>query len=145
MGAVGVAWTIVTYFVVPVLIYEKVGPWKAVKRSASILRKTWGEALVGNLGLGVIFFLFALVGILIIVLSRVLHVLVALALVLGALSGSLTVILVAVAIAVVFWIVLAIVYSAAQSVLVAALYRYATTGQVSEEFQGVSFATPFAR
>ncbi|OGS42122.1 MAG: hypothetical protein A3K67_07180 [Euryarchaeota archaeon RBG_16_62_10] len=131
MGAVGVAWTIVTYFVVPVLIYEKVGPWKAVKRSASILRKTWGEALVGNLGLGVIFFLFALVGILIIVL--------------GALSGSLTVILVAVAIAVVFWIVLAIVYSAAQSVLVAALYRYATTGQASEEFQGVSFATPFAR
>lgn len=54
MGALGVAWTIVTYFVVPVLIYEKLGPWGSVKRSASILKQTWGEALVGNLGLGVI-------------------------------------------------------------------------------------------
>lgn len=129
MGAVGVAWTIATYFVVPVLIYEKLGPLGAVKRSASILRKTWGEALVGNLGLGAVFFLFGLFGIVLIVA--------------GAALGTLTAIIVAVAVAVVYWLILAIVFSAAQSVLVAALYRYATTGMVSEEFQEVSFTQPF--
>jgi hypothetical protein len=52
-------------------------------------------------------------------------------------------------IAVVYWIILGLVFSAAQSVLVAALYRYATTGKVSEDFAGLSFdnpwATPFKR
>ena len=69
MGAIGVAWTIVTYFVVPVLIFEHVGPWTAVKRSASILKNAWGEALVGNLGLGVIFGLAMIPGIFILILG----------------------------------------------------------------------------
>lgn len=48
----GTAWTIITFFVVPVLVVEKVGPFQAISRSLSLLRKTWGEALVGGLGLG---------------------------------------------------------------------------------------------
>src|SRR5947209_5536003 len=46
-GALGAAWGIVTYLVVPVLIFEKIGPWAAVKRSGSLLRQTWGEAAGG--------------------------------------------------------------------------------------------------
>src|SRR5262245_46605146 len=53
----GTAWSIMTYFVVPVLVVEKVGPFQAVGRSVSIIKKTWGEALVGNLGLGLFMFL----------------------------------------------------------------------------------------
>lgn len=130
MGAIGVAWTIVTYFVVPVLVFEKVGPWAAVKRSASVLKHTWGETLVGNLGLGIIFGLIGLLGLL--------------AIAVGAVAGGLSGVMVGVIIAVVLWAILSIIYSAAQSVLVTALYRYATTGKVSEEFEGVSFASPFA-
>lgn len=129
MGAVGVAWTIVTYFVVPVLVYERLGPWKAVKRSAEILKRTWGEALVGNLGLGAIFVLLGFLGLLPIAL--------------GAYMGTIASIVIGVVVAVIYWLILGIVASAAQSVLVAALYRYATTGKVSEEFEDVSFARPF--
>src|SRR5207245_9247487 len=43
-GALGAAWGIVTYLVVPLLIFEKIGPWAAVKRSGSLLRQTWGAA-----------------------------------------------------------------------------------------------------
>src|SRR5256714_3873088 len=63
-GFAGVAWGIATYLVVPVLIFEKVGPWAAVKRSGSLLRKTWGEAMGGYFSLGAIFILLALPGLL---------------------------------------------------------------------------------
>jgi hypothetical protein len=41
----GLAWGIATYVVVPVLVTEDVGPVTAVKRSARVLRDTWGTSL----------------------------------------------------------------------------------------------------
>ncbi len=61
----GTAWSVVTFFVVPVLVVEKVGPFQAVSRSIAILKKTWGEALVGNFGLGFFKLLIFLPGLLI--------------------------------------------------------------------------------
>lgn len=130
MGALGVAWTLVTYFVVPVLIYEKLGPWAALKRSASLFKGTWGEMIVGNLGLGVIFFLAALVGVLFIAA--------------GAAAGGAVGLIVGLVAAVVYWVILGIVKAAAEGVLVAALYKYATTGQVPEGLEGVRFANPWS-
>src|SRR6266571_1718145 len=100
-GIAGAAWGIVTYLVVPVLIFEKIGPWAAVKRSGSLLRQTWGEAAGGYLTLGGIFVLLALPALLVILLGLV-----------------------------VYWLILGLVGSAAQSILVTALYRYATTGEL---------------
>jgi hypothetical protein len=59
-GVAGVAWSVVTYFVVPVLVVDGVGPIEAVKRSSAILRQTWGEAVGGEGGLGAISFFFFL-------------------------------------------------------------------------------------
>jgi hypothetical protein len=53
----GTAWTALTYFVVPVLVVENAGPIEAIKRSTSILRKTWGEAIIGHFGIGFFSFL----------------------------------------------------------------------------------------
>lgn len=132
MGAIGLAWTIVTYFVVPVLIYENLGPWAAAKRSASILKKTWGEALVGNLGMGIIFGLLAIPGILGIFGG-----------IIGVFAWGLALGLTILIISVIYLLVIVVVNSAAEGVLVAALYRYATTGKVAEEFEGISFEKPF--
>lgn len=131
LGGLGVAWTILTYFALPVLIYEKIGPWAAVKRSASIIKSTWGEAIVGNLGLGIIFILLGFAGVLLPLGGWFLGGAV------GAITGTIVMI--------VYWITLAIIKSAAQSVLVAALYRYATTGKVSEDLASVEFANPWVR
>jgi len=121
VGLVGIAWTLATYFVVPVLIYEKLGPWSAVKRSASLFKSTWGETFAGGFTMGGIFLLAGLAGLLPILV--------------GALLGGLLGLLVGLLVAVVYWIILGIMASAASSVLVAALYRYATTGKVAEDFQ----------
>lgn len=129
IGLVGVAWSLATYFVVPVLVYEKLGPWAAVKRSASIFKATWGETLVGGFSMGGIFVLLGLAGLL--------------APILGFVVGGMTGLLVGLVVMVVYWIALGLVSSAASSILVAALYRYATTGKVAEEFQGLpAFVAP---
>src|SRR5260370_231847 len=52
VALLGAGWSVVTYFVVAVLIVEKVGPIRAVSRSARILKETWGEALGGRIGIG---------------------------------------------------------------------------------------------
>ena len=124
VGLVGIAWALATFFVVPVLIFEKLGPLKAMKRSAGIFRNVWGETMVGGLGLGLIFFLAGLLGIPMIIV--------------GALIGGGTGAIAGLIVAVIYWISLAIVASAANGVLVAALYRYATTGKVSRQFASES-------
>ena len=124
-GVVGAAWSIVTYLVVPVLIFEKLRPWAAVKRSGSLLRQTWGEAFGGYVTLGGIFVLLALPMLIVILL--------------GALAGGVTGLLVALGVAIVYWLILALVGSAAQSILVTALYRYATTGKLGLGFPEDAF------
>lgn len=125
-GIAGLAWGVLTYLVVPVLIFEKIGPWAAVKRSGSILRQTWGEAAGGYFTLGGIFLLLALPGLLLIFV--------------GVLIGGLIPLLAFTAIAVVYWLILGLLGSAAQSILVTALYRYATTGQLGFGFPQNLFA-----
>jgi hypothetical protein len=128
LGLVGVAWSLATYFVVPVLIYEKLGPWAAVKRSAHIFKATWGETIVGGFSMGAIFFLAGLAGLL--------------PLLLGWAVAGIAGLLIGLVVAVVYWIILGLIVSASSSILVAALYRYATTGNVAEDFQGLPMFGP---
>jgi Family of unknown function (DUF6159) len=55
----GIVWSVATFFVVPVIAYEGLGPIAAFKRSAQLMKEKWGESL----GAGFSFFLiqFALV------------------------------------------------------------------------------------
>ena len=54
ISLVGMAWNLATFLAVPVLVVEDVGPLEAVKRSATLLKKTWGEQIAGNLSIGLI-------------------------------------------------------------------------------------------
>ena len=56
-SVLGMVWSVVTLFVVPVLVYENASPAQAVRRSKDILKKTWGESLARAFGLGIIQFL----------------------------------------------------------------------------------------
>ncbi len=54
MATAGVAWSIATFFIIPVLAYEDVGPTEALKRSAEVVTKKWGEGLSGNVSLSAV-------------------------------------------------------------------------------------------
>jgi hypothetical protein len=56
----GMAWNIITFLVIPVLVVEGVGPVAAIKRSASLLKRTWGEQIIGSAGIGLVFGLIGL-------------------------------------------------------------------------------------
>ncbi len=43
----GAAWAIATFFVLPILALEGLGPREAFKRSAHVIRARWGEGLIG--------------------------------------------------------------------------------------------------
>jgi len=58
----GIVWSAATFFVVPVIAYEGLGPVDACKRSARLMREKWGESL----GAGFSFFLIQLVLVLVI-------------------------------------------------------------------------------
>ena len=50
----GVAWSLATFFVIPVLVAEGVGPIEGIRRSAGLLRQTWGRQIAASFGFGLV-------------------------------------------------------------------------------------------
>jgi hypothetical protein len=132
INLVGAAWTVATAMVVPVLVAQNVGPIDAIKESVGLLKKTWGENILGNAGIGLAFGLviagtFVVGLILAIALSAVSPWL-------GAGVGVLTVIAV---------LMLAVVQAALSGIYAAALYRFAVDGAAPPGFEGGALQMAF--
>src|SRR5687768_10017431 len=56
-GIIGIVWSVATFFVVPIIAYENLGPIAAFKRSAQMMKQKWGESLGANFSFGLIQFL----------------------------------------------------------------------------------------
>ena len=52
-----VAWTLASFFVIPLLAFEDLGPGDALKRSVAIIKEHWGEGVVGSAAIGGLVFL----------------------------------------------------------------------------------------
>jgi hypothetical protein len=119
VGLVGLAWTLVTMLVLPILVIEQVGVGDALKRSASAFKRTWGENVVGNGGVGLIGFLLFLIGM--IVAGPIIFI--------GASNSNVPITVIGVVL-LVAWIVLVTAFTSALSaVFRTALYRYAVLGE----------------
>jgi hypothetical protein len=130
IGLIGLAWSLATAFVVPVLVHEQVGPIEAVKRSALAFKKTWGETVVANIGLGVAFTLLSLAALPVLILAMVAG---------GMLVGTspaagMSLMIGGFLICLIYWIALGIVQNTLQSIFLTACYQYATTGVVPGPF-----------
>ncbi len=55
LALVGGVWAYVTFFVVPVLVTEGVGPVEGIRRSGSLFRRTWGQQAVSGFGFGIVY------------------------------------------------------------------------------------------
>ncbi|MBN1425874.1 hypothetical protein JXA88_15095, partial [Candidatus Fermentibacteria bacterium] len=65
-GLLGTAWSVGTFLVVPILVVEGIDPIGAVRESVRLLKKTWGQQLVGSFSFGLVGFLLSIPGILLI-------------------------------------------------------------------------------
>jgi Family of unknown function (DUF6159) len=122
------AWAVLTYFVVPVLVFEKVSPGKAVSRSSTILRQTWGESLTGAGGLGLIQVLLLLPAIGVGVGAQHTH---------GGYAVALG------AIAAVYALALTVVFATLGAIFRAGVYSYATSRSVPTAFDPGVVQTAF--
>ena len=129
---IGVAWTLATFLVVPVLVSQNIGPIDALKRSVELLKRTWGENAIGNVGIGAAF---GLITVAVVIVGGLITFGVA------TLSWKLAI---AVALLFVVGLLLLGVYQAALSgIYSAALYRYATDGQAPMGFEGAGLQSAF--
>jgi hypothetical protein len=123
-GFLGVAWTLASFLVVPVLVANNVGPIDAVKESALLLKKTWGENLIGQGGVGLVFGL-VFTGL---ILAG------AVAIVAAATTGNGVLIGLLAAVVVIALLLAALIQAALSGIYSAALYRYAVGAGDSEGF-----------
>ncbi len=119
VGLIGLAWNLATFLVVPVLVTHNVSPLEAIKESARVLKKTWGEQVVGNAGIGFAFFL-AYVALAIVAIPVV---------IMAFGTGQGAVIAGVIGCVVLAFILLALVNASLSGIYSAALYRFATTGE----------------
>jgi hypothetical protein len=132
-GLIGMGWTLATFLVVPVLVARDVGPVTAVKDSATMLKQTWGENAIGQVGIGAVFgiihFLLVIFAAAIIIVAMMLK------------SGAALV--TAIVLVVVMFILVALVQTALSAIYAAALYRYADGKQQSSGFDTTTLANAF--
>ncbi len=58
-GLANFAWMIATFFVIPSIALEGLGPKDALKRSTGLIKTRWGEGLTGTTAIGLVAFLVA--------------------------------------------------------------------------------------
>jgi len=120
LSVIGGAWALVTFFVVPVLILEDKGVFASLGESFGLVKKTWGESIVGSASLAIIFVAIGIVGFLGVLATIFI--------------GNMAVFLIALVLFLVLVVILAVIYSAMQGIFVTALYTYAKTGTVPAAF-----------
>jgi hypothetical protein len=127
-GIAGAAWSLATFFVVPVIVLEDRSIGESFSRSVSVFKQTWGETVVGSTSLGVAAFCAWLT-------------LVALT---GLVAWGVGSAVLAIAVMVIGAILLTVFFSALQGVYVASLYRYATSaGESASGFEPTLLAEAF--
>ncbi len=117
------SWTLITFFVVPLIVIEGRPLSDAFRSSLPMLRRTWGEQVAGSFGLGIAAFLASIAA------AGIIALLFTILSPLGT-AGIVT----GIGISVVFGGGLAAVFVTMDGIYKAALYNYAATGQVPALF-----------
>ncbi len=135
VGLVNFAWSAATFFVIPVIALEGVGPRDAFKRSVSLLRERWGEGVVGTASVSGVVFLIALLPIAALGVPGVML-----------LSGGGTEVVggVLLGLAAVVLVAAMLVGGTANAIFRVALYRYATDGVAAAGFDPKQLESAFA-
>ncbi len=114
-GIAGLAWTLVTFLVIPVIVIEGLGVGAAVKRSSALFKQTWGENVAARVGFGVLGFVLALPAVLIIAVGSVA----------GTVGAG-----IGIAVAVVWLLAVTLVMASLSSIFQTALYLFAAEREV---------------
>jgi hypothetical protein len=126
LAIAGGIWAYMTFFVVPLLVVRGLGPIDAIKQSAGLFKRTWGEQVTANFGFGAFYFVAAIIAVfpaaIVFAINPIAGVVVGiplLALVLGAVAAT-------------------------EGIFKAALYEYAAEGRIPQGFESADLAGSYA-
>lgn len=131
-GLANLAWTVATFFVVPVIALEGLGPKDALKRSLTVIRERWGEGVTGTFAIGALVFLIAfLPGLGLVLLGLLVS------------SSAEAVAAILIALGVIVFVLGALVQTLLMAVFRVALFRFATEDRVLGSFEREELETAF--
>jgi Family of unknown function (DUF6159) len=119
-----IAWSLITFFVLPILVLEGASPMEAIKQSAALLRQKWGTQLLGGVRIGGLIFLVAVLPALVATIGGAVLVM----------TGGIALGVPLIVIGVLVWAAAALVASAMRGIFSVALYRFARDGAVEGPF-----------
>lgn len=117
IALIGVIWSLATFLVIPVMVFEEKGVFEAIQGSWNLLKKTWGENIIVNFGLGILF---------------IPPILLMVATIFSVMTGNLSLVMVLLALTIITFTVAGILHATLQGIFIAALYLFATTGKVPQ-------------
>jgi hypothetical protein len=115
-AAAGLAWSLVTFLVLPIIVVEGLPIRGAIGRSKDLFTRTWGENVAARVGFGGLGFVLALPAVLLVLL--------------GAAAGTVG-LGIAIAVAVIWLVIVTLVMAALSAIFQGALYLHASGHQVS--------------
>jgi len=125
------AWAVASFFVIPILALEGLGPKAALKRSVATIKERWGEGVVGSAAIGIV---------------TLPAIIIAIALIFGAASlsdSNAPVALAMIAVGVIVFAAAVIFSSSLTAVFRVALYRFAADGTVTGGFEQQQLESAF--
>ncbi|MBI5332194.1 MAG: hypothetical protein HZB65_01335 [Candidatus Aenigmarchaeota archaeon] len=125
------AWSFLTLFTIPVIIFEKKNSLSAIKRSGEIFKKTWGESVIGQFSIGSLFVLGVLAGIILVLLALF--------------TGIFALFIIMLILVVIGLIILYLITSALDGIYITALYNYATKKKLPKGFSRDFIKSAFLR
>lgn len=129
VALLGGAWNVVTFFTVPMLVIEGVGPVQAMKGSWAVIKKAWGETLIGNAGIELALFALGVWPFFLIIPAAVI--------------GSTPLLIATIAFIVLYFLILAAIGSAMTGIYQVAVFSYARGGTVPPGFTQDMMQTAF--
>ncbi len=128
----GAAWGIASFFALPILALEGLGPFATLKRSVGVVRQKWGESLVGVVGIGAVTFLLALAAAAVVAIG-----------IFAGVSGLWIVGIPLIIIGAVALVAVMAVASVLRAVFTVAVFRFATEGVAVEGFDAADLERTF--
>jgi hypothetical protein len=127
------AWNIASFLAIPIIVSRPVSAFEAVKQSTLMLRKTWGEQIIGSAGIGVVF----IIPFIVLVIGGIFGIVALLN------AGQGTAALVLFVLIIILIALLAIVQTALSGIYKAAIYLYAAEDVETPAFDPALVRTAF--
>lgn len=133
--AMDLGWQLATYFVIPILVIDNLGPIDSIVKSFKLLTKTWGKQIISNFAIGAIFLIPG---------GIIVAVIVAIGILLAVQVSIAVALVVTVPLTIIVLTIVDLLQSSISQIFTVILYKYVTDGETVAGFDEKTLQSAFA-